>query len=67
MLGKTLRPIIGVSKDELYPKGFHYRNREKFIQSFQKAYPEKTKNAFFLIKGHPTVPLHDTGKDLYAK
>lgn len=63
MLGKTLRPLVGISKEDLYPKGFHLRNREKFVHSFQKTQPEKIKNSLFLIKGHPTFSLHDTGKN----
>lgn len=57
MLGSTLRSIIKPSENKLLPKDLHANNRKRLLQRCEKF----NKNSLILIKGQPSVTIHDSG------
>lgn len=58
MLGSTLRSIIKASENKLIPKKLHFNNRTRLLKSCENL----NRNSLILIKGQPSVSIHDSGK-----
>ena len=57
MLGSTLRSVIKPSENKLLPQKLHFNNRAKLLKNCEKF----NKNSLILIKGQPSINIHDSG------